>query len=222
MARDGSFHWELEKSKDRAMFRFYARMAPMPKLGSRTSSDSMLTDLATYIGLPIFLLSFFLPAVGSLTGFGCAVWALTSWNHDDKISSLALFGGWLNPMVLMLFFLSVFRVAPRFRAVLTVYSLFNSHDVDLHPPHEHCRNEHGFELWPLCLDRRNSLYRFAKRALRILLLTNSMAGRRGRVDHCLPLRSAPHHPHYASRKRHGRFLLRRRLDSKRTYCLWKN
>jgi hypothetical protein len=84
----------------------------------------MLTALA-YLGLAIFLLSFFLPAVGPLTGFGCAFWALTSWNHDDKISSLALFGGWLNPIVLVLFFLSVFRVAPRLRAVLTVTTLFS-------------------------------------------------------------------------------------------------
>jgi len=96
----------------------------MPKLGSRTSSDSMLTALR-YLGLAIFLLSFFLPAVGSLTGFGCAFWALTSWSHDDKISSLALFGGWLNPIVLVLFFLSVFHRAPRLRAVLTVTTLFS-------------------------------------------------------------------------------------------------
>ncbi|MCU1270902.1 MAG: hypothetical protein JWN74_2196 [Acidobacteriaceae bacterium] len=94
----------------------------MPKLGSSASPDSMRT---AYFGLAIFLFSFFLPAVGSLIGFQCAFWALTSWNHQDKISSLALFGGWLNPMVLVLFFLSIFRRAPRIRSVLTVTILFS-------------------------------------------------------------------------------------------------
>lgn len=60
-----------------------------------------------------------------MSGWQCAVFALTSWPHDDQISSLALCGGWLNPQVLLLFFLTVFCAAPSLRALLTVTILFS-------------------------------------------------------------------------------------------------
>jgi hypothetical protein len=93
----------------------------MPTLGSARSQNSTLMC----VGLAIFLLSFFLPAVGSFNGFQCALFPLIFRSHDHQISSLSLFGVWLNPIVLTLFFLSIFRVAPRLRAVLTVTSLFS-------------------------------------------------------------------------------------------------
>ena len=85
----------------------------------------MLTNLALYFGLSLFLVSFFLPAVGNLSGLACAEFAIKSWKHDDKISSLALFGGWLNPQVLLFFFLSALRAALRLRAILTITILFS-------------------------------------------------------------------------------------------------
>jgi len=97
----------------------------MPTLSSKTSPHSILMAVAPYSGICLFLLSFSLPAVGNLRGLQCAGFAITSWQHGDKISSLALFGGWLNPQVLLLFFLSVFRVAARLRALLTVTILFS-------------------------------------------------------------------------------------------------
>jgi hypothetical protein len=97
----------------------------MPALSSKTSANSVLTAIALYFGVCLYLLSFALPAVGNLTGLECAEFAIESWRQDDKISSLALFGGWLNPQVLLLFLLSVFHVAPRLRAVLSVSILFS-------------------------------------------------------------------------------------------------
>jgi hypothetical protein len=81
--------------------------------------------VAPYFGICLFLLSFSLPAVGNLSGLQCAGFAIKYWPYDDQISSFALFGGWLNPQVLLLFFLSVFRVASRLRALLTVTILFS-------------------------------------------------------------------------------------------------
>jgi hypothetical protein len=97
----------------------------MPTPSAKTSPVSKLMALALYFGICLFLLSFSLPAVGNLTGLECAEFALQYWPHDHKISSLALFGGWLNPQVLLLFFLSVFRAFSNFRAVLTVTILFS-------------------------------------------------------------------------------------------------
>jgi len=97
----------------------------MPTLSSKTSPLSILMAVALYFGTCLFLLSFSLPAVGNLSGLQCAGFAIKYWPHDDKISSLALFGGWLNPQVLLLFFLCVFRVASRLRALLTVTILFS-------------------------------------------------------------------------------------------------
>jgi len=99
----------------------------MPTFSSKTSPVSILMAVPPYFGICLFLLSFSLPAVGDLSGLECAEFAIRSWTHDhhDEISSLALFGGWLNPQVLLLFFLSVFRVASRLRALLTVSILFS-------------------------------------------------------------------------------------------------
>lgn len=97
----------------------------MPATVAKNSSDSVLSTIAPYLGLSLFLTSFFLPAVGNLTGFDCAWFAMISWKPDDQISRLALFGGWLNPQVLFLFFLSRLRMVPRLRALLTVTILFS-------------------------------------------------------------------------------------------------
>lgn len=97
----------------------------MPTLSPKTSAVSILWAVALYFGICLFLLSFSLPAVGNLTGLECAEFAIKSWRHDDKISSLALFGAWLNPQVLLLFFLSVIRVVSPLRAALTVTILFS-------------------------------------------------------------------------------------------------
>jgi hypothetical protein len=97
----------------------------MPTLSSKTSPVSILMAVAPYFGICLFLLSFSLPAVGNLSGLQCAGFAIKYWPYDDQISSFALFGGWLNPQVLLLFFLSVFRVASRLRALLTVTILFS-------------------------------------------------------------------------------------------------
>src|SRR5947207_13345333 len=47
------------------------------------------------------------------------------WQPDDQISALAAFGAWLNPEVLLLFFLSVFQRSPRLRALLVATILFS-------------------------------------------------------------------------------------------------
>jgi hypothetical protein len=97
----------------------------MPALSSKASPFSTPMAVALYLGIWLFLLSFSLPAVGNLRGWESAVFAFTSGTHDDQISSLALFGGWLNPQVLLLFFLTVFRVARYLRALLAVTILFS-------------------------------------------------------------------------------------------------
>lgn len=97
----------------------------MPATAAKNSSDSVLSTVALYLGLSLFLASFFLPAVGNLAGFDCAWFAMISWKPDEQISRLALFGGWLNLQVLLLFFLSRLRMALRLRALLTVTILFS-------------------------------------------------------------------------------------------------
>src|SRR5262249_7130626 len=97
----------------------------MPTLSSKTSAVSILIAVALYSGICLFLLSFCLPAVGNLNGMECAEFAIQYWRHDDKISPLVLFGGWLNPQLLLLFFLSAFRLGSPLRAVLTVTIFFS-------------------------------------------------------------------------------------------------
>jgi hypothetical protein len=92
----------------------------MPTPSAKTSPVPILTPVPLYFGICLFLLSFSLPALGNLTGLECAGWAIKYWPHDDKMSSLALFGGWLNPQALLLFFLSISRVFSSLRAVLTI------------------------------------------------------------------------------------------------------
>ena len=92
---------------------------------TKTSANSSLKAVALVFGICLFLVSFSLPAVGNLTGYECAYYAIHYWRYDKQISSLALFGGWLNPQVLLMFFLSVYRANPRLRAVLSVTILFS-------------------------------------------------------------------------------------------------
>jgi hypothetical protein len=78
-----------------------------------------------YLGLFLLLLSI-LPAGGGFGGFESALWAIGPWPwlHDDKISYLAGFGGWLNPEVLLLFCLFVSGRGQRLRPLLVVTILF--------------------------------------------------------------------------------------------------
>jgi hypothetical protein len=78
-----------------------------------------------YLGLFLFLLSI-LPAGGGFGGFESALWAIGPWPwlHDDKISYLAGFGGWLNPKVLLLFCLFVSGRGQGLRPLLVVTILF--------------------------------------------------------------------------------------------------
>src|SRR6266550_6127339 len=158
----------------------------MPTLSSKTSVVSILMAVPLYFGVCLFLFSFSLPAVGNLTGMECGEFAIKYWPHDDKISSLALFGGWLNPQVLLLFFLSAFRLASPLRGVLTVTILFS---IPM--------------TWiaigrPLSLDCRDSSYRPPKSAVAIFFPFHPMACRRRTGDHRLLLGSASHRSHHAS------------------------
>jgi len=80
------------------------------------------------VGLCLFLVSFFLPALGDMGGFQAAFFGIVfvrPWQPDDKLVPLAAFGAWLNPEVLLLFSLSVFQRCPRVRALLVVTILFS-------------------------------------------------------------------------------------------------
>jgi len=80
------------------------------------------------VGLCLFLVSFFLPALGDMGGFQAAFFGIVfvrPWQPDDKLVPLAAFGAWLNPEVLLLFSLSVVQRCPRVRALLVVTILFS-------------------------------------------------------------------------------------------------
>ena len=78
-----------------------------------------------YAGLAIFLTSFFLTAVGTLSGWDCALFSLMAWGrHDEKISSLAMFGGLINPQVILFSLLAAARTARFLRSLLAVTILF--------------------------------------------------------------------------------------------------
>lgn len=101
-------------------------MLPIHSAGL-SKSVPRIPPFVRYLGLFLFLLSFFLPAVGGFGGFESALWAIGTWpwQHDDKISSLAAFSGWLNPEVLLLFCLSVSGRGRCLRALLVVTILFS-------------------------------------------------------------------------------------------------
>lgn len=78
-----------------------------------------------YVGFAGFLGSFFLRAVGNLSGRECALFSLLTWNsHDNKISSLAMFGGLINPQIILFSLLYASRVARQVRSLLAVTILF--------------------------------------------------------------------------------------------------
>src|SRR6266566_1501899 len=87
-------------------------MGRRPMLSSKTSPVSILTAVAIYFGIGLFLLSFSLPAVGYLSGWQCAGFAIRYWAHDDQISSLALLGAGSIRRCSSCFF-SPFSVLPR-------------------------------------------------------------------------------------------------------------
>jgi hypothetical protein len=74
-----------------------------------------------YVGFAIFLCSFFVLAVGNLSGRECALFSLLAWNrHDDRISSLAMFGGLINPQIILFSLLYAARWGRPLRSVLAV------------------------------------------------------------------------------------------------------
>lgn len=122
----------------------------MSHISSDASPDGVprILGLARYLGLILFVISFFLPAVGSFGGFDSAMWAIITmpWQHDDKISSLAAFGGWLNPEVFLFFCLSVARRGRRLRSLLTVTILFS---IPMTWIAIHRMDEAGMAMYPL-------------------------------------------------------------------------
>jgi hypothetical protein len=76
---------------------------------------------ALYMGAIVYLISFWLPAVGMLPGWMCALYAIWPWSIQEA-SKLAFFGGLINPLVVLYFFLSAISTGGRVRAVL-VYAM---------------------------------------------------------------------------------------------------
>ena len=72
---------------------------------------------ALYLGVAIYLVSFRLPAADAMPGWMCAVYAIWPWNIQEA-SKLAFFGGLINPLVVLYFFLSAINAGGRIRAVL--------------------------------------------------------------------------------------------------------
>lgn len=122
----------------------------MPNLSSDAPAERIrgIPVRLQYFGLLLFMASFFLPAVGMVGGFECAFLAIftTPWQHDDKISSLAAFGGWLNPELLLFFCLSILRCGHRLRSVLTIAILFS---IPMTWIALYRMNDAGMALYPL-------------------------------------------------------------------------
>jgi len=95
-----------------------------PLLWTTLQSGPDWKRLTLYLGFSIYLLSFFLPAVGPFKGWECAFLALLSIKHDEKVSSLAFFGGLLNPLMIVYLTLHVAGVARRLGTYLAVALLF--------------------------------------------------------------------------------------------------
>jgi hypothetical protein len=74
-----------------------------------------------YFGFAVYLWSFFLTAVGNLLGWDCAIFSLLSRSGpDDKISPLAMFGGLINPQIIIFAALAAGRIGKPVRSVLAV------------------------------------------------------------------------------------------------------
>jgi hypothetical protein len=60
-------------------------------------------------------------AGGNLSGRECALLSLPTWNsHDDNISALAIFGGFINPQIIRVSLLYAARCGRLLRSVLAV------------------------------------------------------------------------------------------------------
>ena len=84
---------------------------------------AFLASQAFYIGLCLYSLSFFLPAVSwngqPLIGWGCAWMSLWVWTIREHSSVLVLFGGLINPLAILYAVLRLCNRAGRLRRYLT-------------------------------------------------------------------------------------------------------
>ena len=80
-----------------------------------------------YVGIGIFVVSFFLPAVNGLVdldGFACAWFSLFALQDGMSVSALAFFGGLINPIAIAYVVLRILGRAPRVRSALATTILF--------------------------------------------------------------------------------------------------
>lgn len=75
--------------------------------------------VALCTGAVVYLVSFSLVAVNAIPGWMCAFWALT-WNSHDPETSLATFGGLINPLVVVYVVQTVLKPAARTRTYLAI------------------------------------------------------------------------------------------------------
>ncbi len=79
--------------------------------------DTHWSKAALYLGAVIYLVSFLLPAADAIPGWMCALYAIWPWNIQEA-SKLAFFGGLINPLIVLYFFLSAIGAGSRIRTVL--------------------------------------------------------------------------------------------------------
>ncbi len=81
-----------------------------------------------YIGIGIFVVSFFLPAVNAygldFDGFACAWLSLFALQDGMSVSALAFFGGLINPIAITYVVLRILGRAPSVRRILSTTILF--------------------------------------------------------------------------------------------------
>jgi hypothetical protein len=90
-------------------------------------SSGVRTFLTTFtlfdVGIGIYIVSFFLPAVnaaymGDIVGWQCAWLAFFSLGEDKSLSPLAIFGALINPIAIAYIVLRIFDRAPKARVRL--------------------------------------------------------------------------------------------------------
>ena len=83
----------------------------------------LTSDILLYVGIGIFVLSFFLPAVNAydldFDGFACAWLSLFSVGDGMSISALAFFGGLINPVAITYVVLRIVGRVPNLRRGLS-------------------------------------------------------------------------------------------------------
>jgi len=93
------------------------------------ASRFLTGDALFYVGIGIFVVSFFLPAVnlnglGVLDGFACAWLSFFALQDGKSVSTLACFGGLINPIAITYVVLRILGRAPRVRSALATTILF--------------------------------------------------------------------------------------------------